>query len=179
MPGKTARTVNQSRMAKHRIAVQQGIITEILNDSLIDITFGIVQKHNGNGQLQVLTPDKKESRAILRGLLGKCNINNAFPVGCIVVLGIRDFETTIKTLDVMAKLERKDVKTLIKMERLPEWMLSMADGSETQPGLESFEFDYEDSEEPLAQKNREKAKEAKKASPIKKEEEQELDIDAI
>lgn len=164
MPGKTVRSANQSRLAKHRMATQEDIMTAIFEESLNDITFGIIQKHNGNGQLSVILPDKKEARAVLRGLLGKCNIKNVFPTGSIVVLGIREFESRLITLDVMGHLERKDAKNLVKANKIPAWMLSMAEGSTIEPEAELFEFDYEneadslEKEKELAKKNKEREK---------------------
>jgi len=185
MPGKTVRSVGQSRMAKHRIVTQEEIVSALFESPMEDITFGIVQRHNGNGQISVLLPDKKEGRAVLRGLLGRCNIKNAFPTGSIVVLGIREFEKNSLTLDIMAPLARKDAKNLMKINRIPEWMISMADGSSAKPGTESFEFDYEnvDAEEGVTtkaktEKEREKAKEIDRSKKGAGED-AEFDIDDI
>ena len=185
MPGKTQRTMGMNRMAKHRKSVQEDLVSTLLdNDSLADMTFGVIQKHNGNGQLTVLIPSKdgrKEARALLRGLLGKCNIKNVFPTGSIVALGIRSFETTSNTFDVMASIDRKDAKKLVTAERIPKWMLTVADGAEKDLGIDSFEFDYEEEEdeegvsESKIQKEREKGKSGKRLDVV----EEELDIDAI
>ena len=67
MPGKTQRTMGMSRIAKHRKATQENLVSALLdNDSFVDMTFGIIQKHNGNGQVTVLIPyknERKEARA--------------------------------------------------------------------------------------------------------------------
>jgi len=189
MPGKTQRTMGLSRIAKHRKSVQEDLVTALLDDdfSPADMTFGVIQKHNGNGQLTVLIPDKKtgnrmEARAVLRGLLGKCSIKNVFPTGAIVALGIRSFETNSNTLDVMASIERKEAKKLMIAEKIPKWMMNVSDGADESKDGESFVFEEGDEEEEekvgeaKKQKEREKGK-TKRLDVVK--EDDDFDIDDI
>ena len=180
--------MGMSRIAKHRKSVQEDLVTGLLEDEFLpgDMTFGVIQKHNGNGQLTVLIPDKKtghrtEARAVLRGLLGKCNIKNVFPTGAIVALGIRGFETNSNTLDVMASVDRKDVKKLVNTNMIPKWMVNVSDGADESPGSESFVFEENDEEEDFdkeadtkKQKEREKGK-TKRLDVVQED----IDIDEI
>jgi len=181
MPGKKV-GAKQNRLARHREQVCEKLVEKLVDPEtyVADTTFGLVNKHSGNGQLAVTLPNKTEVRAVLRGLLGKCNIKNMFPAGSIVVLGVREFDT--KTYDVMAVLTRKDAKKLLKQDKLPGWMLSLADGAkEGEP--EDFVFEEEESEE---DKEKEGGKEEDKARRESKRnqkrpdvDEDELDIDGI
>ncbi len=134
----------QNRLEKHRGAVRDEIVATLLETNTDEMTYGLVTKHSGNGQMIVTLPTKMDVRAVLRGLLSKCNIKNVFPTGTIVVLGTRDFETKSQTYDVMAILDRKEAKQLVKQNKMPAWMISMADG--TALVGDAFEFDYEDAE---------------------------------
>jgi hypothetical protein len=112
--------------------------------------------------------------------LGKCNIKNVFPAGSIVVLGVREFDK--KTYDVMAVLTRKDAKQLVKQDKLPEWMLSSADGA--QEG-EDDGFVFEDSESEDDKKEKEEKaedkarRESKRVQKRPELDDDELDIDNI
>ena len=176
-----------SRIAKHRKSVQEDLVTALLEDDFSDdMTFGVIQKHNGNGQLTVLIPDMKsghrtEARAVLRGLLGKCNIKNVFPMGAIVALGIRNFETNSNTLDVMASIDRKDIKKLVSANRIPKWMINVSDGAEESTDDAPFVFEENDEDEDFdqvadtkKQKEREKGK-TKRLDVVQED----IDIDDI
>jgi hypothetical protein len=181
MPGKKV-GAKQNRLAKHRKQVCEELVDKLVDPELyVDgTTFGLINKHSGNGQLAVTLPNKAEGRAVLRGLLGKCNIKNVFPAGSIVVLGVREFDK--KTYDVMAVLTRKDAKQLVKQDKLPEWMLSSADGA--QEG-EDDGFVFEDSESEDDKKEKEEKaedkarRESKRVQKRPELDDDELDIDNI
>ena len=180
MPGKKV-GAKQNRLAKHRKQVCEELVDKLVDPEMyVDgTTFGLINKHSGNGQLAVTLPNKAEGRAVLRGLLGKCNIKNVFPAGSIVVLGVRDFDT--KTYDVMAVLTRKDAKKLVKQDKLPDWMLSSADGAK-EGADEGFVFEEEESEEDKdkEEKAEDKARRESKRNQTRPEvDEDELDIDNI
>jgi hypothetical protein len=179
MPGKKV-GAKENRLTKHRDAVRDEIVSSLLEITthMVDMTFGLINKHSGNGQLAVTLPNKLEARAVLRGLLSKCNIKNIFPVGSIVVLGVRDFDT--KTYDVMATLTRKDAKQLVKQDKMPAWMLSSADGAK-EGSDEGFVFEEEEAEvEKEETKEEDKARrESKRNLKRPDAEEDDVDIEAI
>jgi len=172
MPGKKV-GAKQNRLARHREQVCEELVDKLVDPEtyVADTTFGLVNKHSGNGQLAVTLPNKTEVRAVLRGLLGKCNIKNVFPAGSIVVLGVREFDT--KTYDVMAVLTRKDAKKLVKQDKLPGWMLSSADGAK-EGADDGFVFEEEESEE---DKDKEGGKEEDKARRESKRNQKRPDVD--
>ncbi len=153
-----------------------------------DVIFGRMNKHFGNGRVEVLIEDahgsKKAVQAHIRRVLTK---RGATPITTNDVVGItpREYESRLgdkeMNYDLICVLDRKSASTLEKDGRIPKWMMAIAE-TKTGDGKEAenaFEFDYGDDD-----KTSSKGKKATGGAGITEESDEsdsddELDIDKI
>ena len=118
-----------------------------------DVIFGRMNKHFGNGRVEVLIEDerggKKPVQAHIRRVLTK---RGSTPITTNDIVGItsRDYESRLgtdkMTYDLICVLDRKSAATLEKEGKIPKWMLVITDAKsgDAKDGGELFEFDYGD-----------------------------------
>lgn len=121
-----------------------------------DVIFGRMNKHYGNGRVEVLIEDehggKKSVQAHIRRVLTR---RGATPITTSDVVGLtpRDYETKItkvgeipkNTYDLICVLDRKSANNLEKDGKIPKWMNAIVEskGSEGKDTEDAFEFDYD------------------------------------
>lgn len=166
MPSKAGNsTKTLSRMAIIRQNANKKMVDAALGGETDDTLFGRVVKIYGGAGLSVMTKDKREHRAQIRGLLRR---KGATPIGVgdVVVLGRREFESRkegdtvgeiggAEMFDVVGVLDHRAALTAVKEGLIPKWMQT---GQEEKASADSalgarddddgFEFDYDDAEEP-------------------------------
>jgi hypothetical protein len=121
-----------------------------------DVIFGRMNKHFGNGRVEVFIVDergaKKSVQAHIRRVLTK---RGATPITLNDVVGLtpREYESRIgesdKTnYDLICVLDRKSASTLEKEGKIPKWMMAIADnkGDDSKNLGDLFEFDYGEEE---------------------------------
>ena len=137
MSGETRRAINAR-------TVESAVSSE-------DVIFGRINKHYGNGRVEVLIKDehgaKKSVQAHIRRVLTK---RGATPITTSDIVGLtpREFESCSEhdktNYDLICVLDRKSVSSLEKEGKIPKWMIAI-EGKGTGDGIdvdELFEFDY-------------------------------------
>lgn len=151
-----------------------------------DVIFGRMNKHFGNGRVEVFIVDergaKKSVQAHIRRVLTK---RGATPITLNDVVGLtpREYESRIgetdkMNYDLICVLDRKSASALEKEGKIPKWMTAIADNKpgDSKDVGDLFEFDYGDEEK----KDDGKAKGgAGTGSSDSDSSEDELDIDKI
>jgi translation initiation factor IF-1 len=165
MPSKAGNsTKTLSRMAIVRQAANQKMVDAALSGNMEGELYGRVVKMYGGASLSVMTKDKREHRAELRGLFRR---KGATPVlaGDVVILGRREFESRkegdyvgeiggSEVFDIIGIMDHRAALKAVKDGIIPKWMQT---GQEEKAAEESavgaladddgFEFDYDDVEE--------------------------------
>ncbi len=161
-----------NRVAQMKARKNAEKVQDAVNGDVFGVIYGRVEKHFGCSRIQVLTADTRLHQATIRNILRNKRATR-IEVHDVVMLAPRDFETTTGDLseegiasdeqfDVVAVLDRKSAKKLVRAGEIPSWMATVQAAEEiTNPktgggaGVSSsyddecgFEFDYEDDEEP-------------------------------
>ncbi len=139
------------------------MVDAALGGDMDDALYGRVVKIYGGAGLSVMTKDKREHRAQIRGLLRR---KGATPiaVGDVVILGRREFESRkegslvgdiggTEVFDVVGIMDHRAALKAVKEGIIPKWMQT---GQEEKAAVETalgarddddgFEFDYDDVE---------------------------------
>jgi translation initiation factor IF-1 len=164
MPSKAGNsTKTLSRMAIIRQNANQKMVDAALSGDMDDALYGRVVKIYGGAGLSVMTKDKREHRAQIRGLLRR---KGATPiaVGDVVILGRREFESRkegeyvgeiggAEVFDVVGIMDHRAALKAVKDGIIPKWMQT---GQEekgpvdsalgARPDDDGFEFDYDAAE---------------------------------
>lgn len=183
-PNKSAMTKSGSKAAKakkaaarplNRVAQMKArknaeMVQDAVSGDLFGVIYGRVEKHLGCSRVQVLTADTRTHLATIRNLLRNKRATR-IETGDVVILAIRDFETTNgdigddgiaadEKFDVVGVMDRKAAKKLQRAGEIPSWMTTAQTAEEISNPKKSggaggdydddcgFEFDYEDEEEP-------------------------------
>ncbi len=133
------------RKAINAKTVESAIVSE-------DVIFGRMNKHYGNGRVEVLIEDKrgakKSVQAHIRKVLTK---RSATPLTTSDVVGltVREYESYAdpekRNYDIICILDRKSVSILEKEGKIPKWMSAIEGKYGSGAGVdvdEMFEFDY-------------------------------------
>ena len=150
-----------------------------------DVIFGRMNKHFGNGRVEVFIVDergaKKSVQAHIRRVLTK---RGATPITLNDVVGLTPREYESRSVDsdkinydLICVLDRKSASNLEKEGKIPKWMMAIADNKagEGKDLGDLFEFDYGEEEK----KDDGKAKGGAGAESDSDSSEDELDIDKI
>ena len=183
-PNKSAMTKSGSKAAKAKKAASRPLnrvaqmkarknaekVQDAVNGDAFGVIYGRVEKHFGCSRIQVLTADTRLHQATIRNILRNKRATR-IEVNDVVMLAPRDFETTTGDLseegiatdeqfDVIAVLDRKSAKKLVRAGEIPSWMPTTQAAEEiTNPKVGGgaggdyddecgFEFDYESEDEP-------------------------------
>ncbi len=187
MPSKAGNsTKTLSRMAIIRQNANKKMVDAALGGNTDDTLFGRVVKIYGGAGLSVMTKDKREHRAQIRGLLRR---KGATPIGVgdVVVLGRREFESRkegdtvgeiggAEMFDVVGVLDHRAALTAVKDGLIPKWMQTGSDDKVAmedtvlgpRPVDDGFEFDY-DAAEPAEEDEEENVTAARKAKEMRLE----------
>lgn len=152
MPGQSAHSIKKSkvsRVSKIRKEGNQKIADSALRGDLEEAEFGRVLKHLGDSRVRILTSERKECTAVIRGLLRR---RGCTPINTdsLVVLSQREYESRKEPIyDIMAVLSMREADKLKKMGIIPEWMILGASDIYTGSHDEraAFEFDHAGDEE--------------------------------
>jgi translation initiation factor IF-1 len=134
--GNSTKTI--SRMAVKRQEANQRVVRAAADGDVEGGLFGRVVRMYGGPQISVITRDKREHRATIRGLLRR---KGATPIGIgdVVVLSGREFESRGDGLNVVAGLAQDEIFDVIgvmdsrsatkamKEGLFPAWMLTGSD----------------------------------------------------
>lgn len=134
--GNSTKTI--SRMAVKRQEANQRVVRAAADGDVEGGIFGRVVRMYGGPQISVITRDKREHRATIRGLLRR---RGATPIGIgdVVVLSGREFESRGDGKNVVAGLAEDEIFDVIgvmdsrsstkamKDGRFPAWMLTGSD----------------------------------------------------
>jgi translation initiation factor IF-1 len=165
MPSKAGNsTKTLSRMAIIRQNANKKMVDAALGGDIEDAVYGRVVKIYGGAGLSVMTKDKREHRAQIRGLFRR---KGATPIviGDVVILGRREFESRkegeyvgdiggAEVFDIIGIMDHRAALKAVKDGIIPKWMQT---GQEEKAPADSamgarddddgFEFDYDDVEE--------------------------------
>lgn len=134
--GNATKTI--SRMATKRQEANQRVVKAAADGDVEGQIFGRVVRMYGGPQISVITRDKREHRATIRGLLRR---RGATPIGIgdVVVLSGREFESRGDGLNVVLGLAQDEVFDVVgimdsrsatkamKEGLFPAWMLTGSD----------------------------------------------------
>lgn len=134
--GNATKTI--SRMATKRQEANQRVVRAAADGDVEGQIFGRVVRMYGGPQISVITRDKREHRATIRGLLRK---RGATPiaVGDVVVLSGREFESRgdgvgivaglaqDEVFDVIGVMDSRSATKAVKEGLFPGWMLTGSD----------------------------------------------------
>jgi translation initiation factor IF-1 len=165
MPTKAGNsTKTLSRMAIIRQNANKKMVDAAINGDLEDGLYGRVIKNLGGSMMTVLTQDKREHRAQIRGLLRR---KGATPisVGDVVILSRREFESrageavvdsigAAEVFDIIGIMDHRTALKAVKDGLIPKWMLVGADekgGGESSGEDDGFDFAYEGAPLPPAE----------------------------
>ena len=202
--GNATKTI--SRMAVKRQEANQRVVRAAADGDVEGQIFGRVVRMYGGPQISVITRDKREHRATIRGLLRK---RGATPiaVGDVVVLSGREFESRgdglnvvqglaqDEVFDVIGVMDSRSATKAVKEGLFPGWMLTGSDDGKAAAEEEDdggILFDEEgiqeeeDSAEAVKKRDASKAeKEVKRAlarsakTAVSRQDDDEVDIDNI
>jgi translation initiation factor IF-1 len=159
-----------NRVAQMKARKNAEKVQDAVNGDAFGVIYGRVEKHFGCSRIQVLTADTRLHQATIRNILRNKRATR-IEVNDVVMLAPRDFETTTGDLseegiatdeqfDVIAVLDRKSAKKLVRAGEIPSWMPTAQAAEEiTNPKTGGgaggdyddecgFEFDYESEDEP-------------------------------
>ncbi len=134
--GNATKTV--SRMATKRQEANQRVVRAAADGDVEGQIFGRVVRMYGGPQISVITRDKREHRATIRGLLRR---RGATPIGVgdVVVLSGREFESRgdgknivgglaqDEVFDVIGVMDSRSATKAMKEGLFPAWMLTGSD----------------------------------------------------
>lgn len=157
MPSKAGNsTKTLSRMAIIRQNANKKMVDAAINGDLEDGLYGRVVKNLGGSMMTVLTHDKREHRAQIRGLLRR---KGATPIGVgdVVILSRREFESrageavvdsigAAEVFDIIGIMDHRTALKAVKDGLIPKWMQVGADekgGGESSSDEDGFDFAYE------------------------------------
>jgi translation initiation factor IF-1 len=203
--GNSTKTI--SRMAVKRQEANQRVVRAAADGDVEGQIFGRVVRMYGGPQISVITRDKREHRATIRGLLRR---RGATPIaiGDVVVLSGREFESRgdgvnvvsglaqDEVFDVIGVMDSRSATKAMKEGLFPAWMLTGSDDGraaaveEDDGGIlfdeEGPQGDEEDSAEAVKTREASKAdKEMKRAlarsakAAVSRHDDDEVDIDNI
>lgn len=165
MPSKAGNsTKTLSRMAMVRQAANKKMVDAALSGDMEGGLYGRVVKIYGGASMSVMTKDKREHRAELRGLFRR---KGATPVviGDVVILGRREFESrkdgefvgdigVSEVFDIIGIMDHRAALSAVRDGIIPKWMQK---GQEEKGTVEAalgarddddgFDFDYKDADE--------------------------------
>jgi translation initiation factor IF-1 len=203
--GNSTKTI--SRMAVKRQEANQRVVRAAADGDVEGGIFGRVVRMYGGPQISVITKDKREHRATIRGLLRR---RGATPIGIgdVVVLSGRSFESRgdgvgavagisqDEVFDVIGIMDSRSATKAMKEGLFPAWMLTGSDDGRTAAVEEDdgIYFD-EDAPAPVGEDSEDEGEDAKKKQAASKAEkemkralarsakvslrEEEIDIDRI
>ena len=134
--GNATKTI--SRMATKRQEANQRVVRAAADGDVEGGIFGRVVRMYGGPQISVITRDKREHRATIRGLLRR---RGATPIGIgdVVVLSGREFESRgdgknvvvglaqDEVFDVIGVMDSRSATKAMKEGLIPSWMLTGSD----------------------------------------------------
>lgn len=180
MPGQTVRSAakNVSKSGRSKVAKNTRRVEAAVNNELENCTYGRVIKTLGNKMFNVLTVDKKEHLAHIRGKMARISVND------VVLLNERDYESRSGTdeavYDIMAVFDNKNINRLIKANIIPVWLATMKCD-----GVEDDIHDLFDYDEPESESDDEHDKKDKKShrragkNAIDEASDSDIDIDRV
>jgi len=150
MPGLTARSAakNMSRSARAKTTKNTRRVLSAVAEELGACTYGKVIKVLGNKMFFILTPEKSEHLAHVRGKMVRVAMND------VVLLNVREYESRAAgpkaVYDIMAVFAPRDASKLIKSAIIPAWML----GGESCDGDDIFEYEEKAEDEDATELSR-------------------------
>lgn len=130
MPVVSARSAskNMSRSRRSKDEKNARRVAAAIADELELCTYGKIAKACGNKMFRVITDDRKEHLAYIRGKMTRVNTND------IVLLSIREYESRAESehavFDIMAVFSPRDIAKLAKNAAIPSWMSAGEDKSD-------------------------------------------------
>ena len=112
---------NENRSHNHKLRVPEDEL-EI---------FGCVTKMFGNGMCQIITNDNTTLMGHIRGSFrGKQKRHNNISTNCLVLIGLREWETTPKNCDILTIYTDSDIEQIKNIPNINiEYLLSLRTGS--------------------------------------------------
>ncbi len=174
-------------MAVVRQQANQRMVDAAINGNLEGGLYGRVVRILGGAMLTVITLDKREHRAQIRGVLRR---KGATPIaiGDVVILGRREFESrngesvvedigVDEVFDVIGIMDQRAALRAVKDGLIPKWMQTGSDdrgaGAAAADSSESdndgFDFAYEGGDKPAAAADDDKETAARKAKEVRLE----------
>lgn len=181
MPGVSVHsaTKNLSKSGRSKDAKNKRRVEAAINDELEGCTYGRISKILGNKMFRVITEDKTEHLAYIRGKMVRIGLND------VVLLNIREYETRGTTrdavYDIMAAFSSREATKLVKNKTIPSWMLSIGVVESAECELSEL-FDYEkDSDEEEEEDEEHPSKKNKKSHRVNAviADDDDVDVDKI
>ena len=177
--GNATKTI--SRMASKRQEANQRVVRAAADGDVEGQIFGRVVRMYGGPQISVITRDKREHRATIRGLLRR---RGATPIGVgdVVVLSGREFESRgdgknvvgglaeDEVFDVIGVMDSRSATKAMKEGLFPAWMLTGSDDGKAAVEEEDGIFFDEDAPAAAEEGSEEEGEDAKKKQAASKAE---------
>ena len=143
MPGLSVHNTskNLSKSVRTKDIKNKRRVEAAINEELDGCKYGRITKVLGNKMFRVITEDKIEHLAHIRGKIVRIGLND------IVLLNIREYETRSMTkdavYDIMAAFSTQEATKLAKNKTIPKWMLPGNVYENNSDELNEL-FDYDD-----------------------------------